>query len=143
MNQDLGLIEPRRMDGGIARPPPRSAPSEILAGIARGVTGVTVVDQKHALQATVLLPKPLQFLDIVSRIFLVHDHRLHVTGVDDQEYQDCDRPMARILKLLLLDRAGNRAADWTPFQDLTIGDFIDTHYPQALLSQAIGITVAP
>ena len=46
------LIEPRGMRWREARPPPRVA-VEVVGGSGGGMTGVTVLDQKHATQVAV------------------------------------------------------------------------------------------
>ena len=143
MGQDLGLIEPRRMSWGKARMPPAVGVGEVVLSIARGVTGIAILNQKDAFQMLMSLPKTVQLPDIVRSIFSLHGHRFHLARVNDQEDQNVDGPMARVLKLLLFDRAGNRAADRTPLQDLVVGDLIDADIPKPLLGQAMGMAVAP
>ena len=143
MDQDLRLIEPRRMHRGKARTPPRVGLGEVVLSSACGMTGIAILNQKYALQMAMALAETFQRLDIMRGVFFLHDHRLHLAGVNDQEDQDGNGSMALVFKLLLLDRAGNRAADRSAFQDLVIGDLIDADIPQPLLGQAMGIIVAP
>ena len=109
MDQDLSLIEPRCMNRGKARTPPSVGVGEVVLRIARGVTGIALLNQKDAFQAVVALAKTLQSLAIMHSIFFLHAHRFHLTRVYDQEDQDIDGPMARVSKSLLLDRTGNNA----------------------------------
>ncbi len=143
MDQDLSLIEPRRMNRSKARTPPGAGSGEVVLSIAGGMAGITILNQKYALQPAVPLLELFQRLNIVRGIFSLHDRCLHPAGVDDQEYQDVDGPVARVFKLLLLDRTGNRTADRTPFQDLAIGDLINADIPKPLRGQSIGIAVTP
>src|SRR5918992_5444442 len=143
MDQDLRLIEPRCMNRGKARTPPSVGVGEVVLSIACSVTGIAILNQKYAFQTAVSLAETFQRLNIMRGVFFLHDYRLHVARVNDQEYQDVDGPMACVFKLLLLDRTGNRTADRRAFQDLVIGDLIDADIPQPLLGQAIGMAVAP
>jgi hypothetical protein len=74
MDQDLRLIEPRRMNRSKARMPPSFGSGEVVLSIAGGMAGITILDQKHPLQAAMSLPEKLQLLDIVRGIFFSHDH---------------------------------------------------------------------
>lgn len=114
MDQDLSLIEPRRMNWSKARMPPAVGVGEVVLSIARGVTGIAILTQKDAFQRAMSLPETVQLLDIVRSIFSLYGHRFHLARVNDQEDQDVDGSMARVLKLLVFDRAGNCAADRTP-----------------------------
>ena len=55
------LIEPGGMHRGEAGPPPRVA-IEVVGGSSGGMTGVTVLNQKHATQVAVMRTKLLQRL---------------------------------------------------------------------------------
>jgi hypothetical protein len=107
------------------------------------MAGITILDQNPPLQATMPLPEKLPLLDIMRGIFFIHDHGCHPARVNDQEHQDVNGPVARVLELLLLDRTGNRSAERTPFQDLAIGNLINADIPQPLRGQALGMAVAP
>ena len=52
------------MHRGEARPPPRVA-TEVVGGSSGGMTGVTVLNQKHATQVAVMRTKLLQRLDVI------------------------------------------------------------------------------
>ena len=143
MDQDLSLIEPRRMNWGKARMPPAGGVGKVVLSIARRVTGIAILNQKDASQRAMSLPEAVQLLDIVRSIFSLYGHRFHLARVNDQEDQDVGGPLAGVLKLLLFDRAGDRAAERTPLQDLVGGDLIDADIPKPLLGQAMGRAVAP
>ena len=143
MDQDLSLIEPRCMNRGKAWTPPGAGRGKVVPRIAGGMAGITILDQKDALQPAVALLEPLQRLEVVHGVFSVHDHRLHPPGVNGQEDQDVNGPVARVLELLLFNRTGDRSANRTPFQDLAIGDLINADIPKPLRGQALGVAVAP
>src|SRR5205823_2039994 len=50
-------------------------------------------------------------------------------GMDDQEVQDVDRAVPRIVELHLLDGTGDAAANRHPLQDLAIGHLVGTDDP--------------
>src|ERR687887_2610247 len=106
MEQDLRLIEPRRMNRGKAPTPPGVGVGEVVLSIACGGTGIAILNQKYALQTAVSLAETFQRLNIMRGVFFLHDYRLHVARVNEQEYQDVDGPMAGVFKLLLLDLNG-------------------------------------
>jgi hypothetical protein len=114
------LIEPGGMHWGEARPPPRVA-TEVVGGSSGGMTGVTVLNQKHATQVAVMRTKLLQRLDVMLSIFTCWTGRFHATPVHNQKQQHIDGAVANILKLLLLDRAGDSPPDGGTFKRLQIG----------------------
>ena len=88
-------------------------------------------------------PESLQLPDIVGRVFGLNTRRFHPAAMDDQEVQDVDRPMPRVLEFSLFDRARDRTADRVAFQDLMVGHLIGAGHPIALLGEARGVGVAP
>src|SRR5438105_264124 len=48
VDEDLRLVQPRGVGGGISGPPPAPAPGEITARAARDMTGAAVLDQEDA-----------------------------------------------------------------------------------------------
>ena len=108
--EQFRLIEPRGMRGSEARPPPRVA-VEVAGGSGGGMSGVTVLDQKHATQVAVARAKLLQRLEVMLSIFTCRTGRFHATAVHDQKQQHIDGAVAGILKLLLLDRTGDSPPD--------------------------------
>jgi len=100
----VGRCEPRT-------PPPATGP-EVVSCPAGSVAGIAVVDQVHAPQVMVATPESLQLLDGVRRVFPLKACRFHPAAVNDQDVQDVDRPMPRVLELPLVDfgdRGINRA----------------------------------
>jgi hypothetical protein len=114
------LIEPGGMHRGEAGPPPRVA-IEVVGGSSGGMTGVTVLNQKHTTQVAVMRPKLLQRLEVMLSIFTCWTGGLHATAVHDQKQQHIDGAVASIFKLLLLDRAGDSPPDGGAFKRLQIG----------------------
>src|SRR5271168_2446600 len=51
--------------------------------------------------------------------------------------------MPDIVELLLLDRAGDAAADRHPLQNLVIGNLVGTDDPDPALGQPVGVAIAP
>lgn len=143
MNGDLGLVEPRGMNGSVARTPPRGTAIEIAASGVCRVTRISVLDQKNAFEMMVSLPKAFERLDIVGSIFGVLDNHFDPAGMNDQKDQDIDGPMTGIFKLLVLDVAGNGASDRVTFQDLTVGYLIGAQGPEASCRQPLGVGIAP
>src|SRR5262245_5024419 len=141
--QQLRLVEPRGMHRREPAPPPAAAPRAILLGVPRRVAEVAIVDQEYPLQSLVPLAKRLQFPEVVLRILAGFDGHLPLAAVDDQEEQEVDRPMPGVLELLLLDGAGDGAADRATLQHLEVRFLIDRYRPDALLGQPLSIGVAP
>jgi hypothetical protein len=56
------------MNRGKARTPPSVGVGEVVLRSARGVTGITILNQKDAFQAVVALAKTLQSLDILKTV---------------------------------------------------------------------------
>jgi hypothetical protein len=123
--------------------PPPSTGLEVLSRESGGVAGIAVVNQVHPAQLVMSTLEPLQLPDIVRRIFRVNARRFHAAAVNDQEVQDVDCPMPRVLELLLFDRARDRTADRVAFQDLMVGHLIGADHPIAQFGQARGVGVAP
>jgi hypothetical protein len=121
-----------------ARPPPRVAVEVIGCG-GGSMTGVTVLNQKHAMQVAVTGAKLLQRLEVMLSIFTCRTSGFHATAVDDQKQQHIDSTVAGILKLLLLDRAGDSPPDGGTFKRLQIGHLIDTDDPKAAVRQTLSI----
>ena len=61
-----------------------------------------------------------------ARRFRVEARRLHLSAVNNQEEQDVDRAVPRVIELTLRDRAGDRMPDGMSFQDLEVGFLIGT-----------------
>src|SRR5208337_1548881 len=141
--EDLGLVEPGRMDRCEPGTPPPATGPQILLREPCCVTGIAVVDQVHALQVMMVTPESLQFFDIVHRVLRLDARRLHQAAVNDQEVQNVDRPMPGVLELPLLDRAGDRTTNRVAFQNLMVGYLIGADDAIALLGQAVGVGVAP
>jgi hypothetical protein len=70
-------------------------------------------------------------------------YQFHESRMDYQKYQHVRGAMPRVIKFLLLNRTGNRSADWVSLQHLKRWDLIDTNGPDALFRQASRIPVAP
>src|SRR5271168_2514626 len=68
----------------------------------------------------------------------LHQHTMH-----DQEHQHVHGPMPGVVKLLLLDRPGDRSPDRPTLQDLEGWDLIDTYHPDPLLGKPRRICIAP
>src|SRR5918996_552569 len=108
--EQFRLIEPRGMRRSEARPPPRVA-VEVAGGSGGGMSGVTVLDQKHATQVAVARAKLLQRLEVMLSIFTCRTGRFHATAVHDQKQQHIDGAVAGIIQILLLDRTGDSPPD--------------------------------
>jgi len=141
--EDLGLVEPGRMDRCEPGTPPPATGPQILLREPCCVTGIAVVDQVHASQVMMVTPESLQFFDIVHRVLRLDARRLHQAAVNDQEVQNVDRPMPGVLELPFLDRAGNRTTNRVAFQNLMVGYLIGADDAIALLGQAVGVGLAP
>src|SRR5271165_3800290 len=76
-------------------------------------------------------------------IVLPQEHQLHEPCMHYQEHQHIHRPMASVIKLLLLNRSWSRSANGVTFQHLEGRDLIDTHDPDASLRQPSRISIAP
>lgn len=107
------------------------------------MTRVAILDQEHPLQPTVSAAKGLQFPDVVFGVLRGFHGDFHPPRVHDQEQQEVDCPMARVLKLLPFDEARDRPPDRTPLQHLKVGHLIDGYGPEALAGQSFRISVAP
>src|SRR4029077_18061726 len=64
-------------------------------------------------------------------------------AVHDEEKQDIDRPVSRVIVLALFDRAGDRRPARVSFQDLEVGLLVGTDHPDALPGQSRGVPIAP
>jgi hypothetical protein len=88
VNQQFGLVEPRGMGRCETRPPPFLAMAEILLPQQGRVAGVTILDQKDALQlmlSVVPLREIVSGCNIVPGVFGVPAHCLHATRMDHQK----------------------------------------------------------
>lgn len=88
-------------------------------------------------------PERCQDLDIVLGVLYVDTYRLHPTAVNNEENQNVDRAVPLIIKLALLDRAGDGMPNRMPLQDLKAGLLISTDDPETALRQSLSISVAP
>ena len=143
VDQQLRLVEPRRVGRCSAHAPPRAATFQVIRRRGRDVAGTSVVNQEHALQPTVAPAEQPQRLDVVGRVVGSQDAQLHPSGVHDQEQQQVDRAVSGVLEFLLLDVTRKRPTDRLAFQHLKVGHFIGTDDPDAPTGQALGIGVAP
>ena len=130
------------MDGREARSPPGMT-VEVRTGSLGSMTGVTIPDQKNTAQVAMVLMKPAQRPDVPSGVFVLETTGLHTAAVHDEKHRHVDGTMTDIFKLLLLDRAGNGAADRGAFQCLEIRHFIDTNDPKTLMHQSVGVSITP
>lgn len=137
-DEQLGLVEPRRMSRGPAGPPPAPGVGGVAARLGGDVTRPAVLDQVHAPQA-VSATGPIQRLDVMICVVLRQADGLPPPGVDRQEDQDVDRAVADVLELLPLDPAGDRPPDRDSLQGLEVGDLIGTHDPDGASGQAGGM----
>src|SRR5215467_9321342 len=142
-NQQLRLIQPGGMHRSETRTPPPPTTRPVGCRRARGMAGIAVLNQKHALHAPVPAAKRPRLPDIVVRILAGLGRNFHPTGVDDQEKQQVDDAVARVLKLLLLDGARDGASDRVTLQHLKVGLLIDRNDPEALASQPFRMGIAP
>src|SRR6266487_4020064 len=69
-DQQLRLVQPRRMDRCESGPPPTLATRPILRCVAGRVAGVAILDQEYPLQPPMPVAKGFQLADVVVRIFL-------------------------------------------------------------------------
>lgn len=141
--EDLCFVEPGGM--GWREPGARLAPTapEVVSCSAGSVARIAVVDQVYAPQVMMAMPESFQFVDVVRRVFRLNACCFHPAAVDDQDVQDVDRPMPRVLELLLFDRARYRSTDRVTFKDLVVGDLVGADHPIAPLDQAVSVGVAP
>ena len=123
-----------------ARSPPGMI-VEVRAGSLSSMTGVTILDQKNTAQAAMVPMKLAQRLDVLGSVFVLETTGLHTAAVHDEKDQHVDGTMTDIFKLLLLNRAGNGAADGIPFQRLQIRHLIDTNDPKTLMHQSLGVSI--
>jgi hypothetical protein len=79
----------------------------------------------------------------VRRILGGLDGQLHAAGVDDQEQQQVDRPVARVLELALLDGPRDRPAGRLARQHLEVRHLVHADHPQALGGQTRRMYIAP
>src|SRR5919201_2632266 len=133
--QQLCLVEPRGVGRREPGPPPAAAPRAIPLGVPRRVAWVAVLDQEYPLESSVPPAKRFQLPDVVLRVLAGLDGHLHLAAVDDEEEQQVDRPMPRVLELLLLDGAGESSADGATLQHLQVRLLIDRHRPDAPAGQ--------
>jgi hypothetical protein len=140
--QQLRLVEPGGMDRRETGSPP-GVLLEILMGCGGGMAGVTVLDQKDTPQMMMALLKPAQGLNVVLGVFTRRAGGFHATTMDYEKQQRVDGAMTTVLKLLLLDRAGNGAADGLTLKRLQIGHLITADEPNAVMNQALGVSVTP
>ena len=140
--EQFRLIEPRGMRWCQPRSPPR-LPLKVVFGGRCGMTGITVMNQKHTAQVLMALPKLLQRLEVMVSVFTRWASRLHTTVMPDQKHQHIDRAMADVLELLLFDRAGNRPTDGVALNRLEIGYLVDAGDPKAAAHQARGGGLTP
>src|SRR6516162_9840708 len=124
MDEDLRLIQPRRIGGRIPRFPPTLTLGKVPLRTASYVTCSSILDEEYSSQLLVLPVKQLQLGEIVFRIVARQECQLHQTAMHDQEHQHVHRPVPGIIKLLLLDRPWNRSADRGTLQDLESRDLI-------------------
>ena len=143
MNADLCLVQPRGMCGRIAGTPPVGVVSPIVMCGSSGMAGITILNQKHALQLRMLLPPGGQCPAIMLSIFSRLDHDLYQARVDHQKEQDVDGAMTGILKFLMFDRTGSGSTQRITLQHLTVRYLIDTNHPNAPFSQALSVSIAP
>src|SRR5712691_7850534 len=73
----------------------------------------------------------------------LQEYQLHEPRMDYQEHQHIHGAMPRVVKLLMLNRTGDRSADRVSFQHLKGWNLIDTHGPDALFRQPRRIAIAP
>ena len=125
-DQQLRLVQPRRVRRREPGAPPTPALLPVGGRVARGVTGVAVLDQEHPLESAMTPMEEPQLLDIMLGILGAEHGQFHPTGMDDQKQQEIDRPVADVLELSLLDRAGPSPSDRFPLQDLEVGDTSST-----------------
>ena len=102
--EQLGLIEPRGVNRGEARPPPRVV-FEVSAGSRRRMTGIPILNQEDTVQVTMVVVKALQRVDVMSGVFALETASLHPTPVHDQKHQHIDGAMTHIVKFPLLDES--------------------------------------
>jgi hypothetical protein len=143
IDQQFRLVEPRGMDRRKAGAPPATAFGPVPVGIASGMTRVAILDQEHPFPVAMASPKLFQLPDVMLCIFMVQDGHLHAAGMDNQEQQQVDRPMADVFELPLLDRPWNSSSDRSAFQNLEIRDLIYRHRPEALPCQPGSVSIAP
>ena len=142
-DQQLRFVEPRGVDRGEATSPPAGASRQVVPRLCGRMGRVVIVDQIDSAQVTMPMSECPQLLDVVLGAFRVEARRLHLSAVNDQEEQDVDRAVPRVIELTLRDRAGDRMPDGMSFQDLEVGFLIGTDHPEAPPSQPLGVGVAP
>ena len=81
--------------------------------------------------------------DVVIGVVGLQAECLHLPRMDDQEIQDVDRAVPGIVELLLLDRAGDAAADRHSLQDLAIGHLVGADDPEPVPHEFLGVGIAP
>ena len=101
VEQQLRFIEPRGVDRGEATPPPAGASHQVVAGLRGRMGRVVIVDQVDAPQVTMPRSERTQLLDVSFGALGVEANRLHSSAMNDQEDQDVDRAMPRIIELAL------------------------------------------
>jgi len=142
-DQQLRFVEPRGVDRGEATSPPAGASRQVVPRLCGRMGRVVIVDQIDSAQVTMPMSECLQLLNVVLGAFRVEARRLHLSAVNDQEEQDVDRAVPRVIELTLRDRAGDRMPDGMSFQDLEVGFLIGTDHPEAPPGQPLGVGVAP
>ena len=142
-DQQLRFVEPRGVDRGEATSPPAGASRQVVPRLCGRMGRVVIVDQIDSAQVTMPMSECPQLLDVVLGAFRVEARRLHLSAVNDQEEQDVDRAVPRVIELTLRDRAGDRMPDGMSFQDLEVGFLIGTDHPEAPPGQPLGVGVAP
>lgn len=141
--QHLRFVEPRGADRSEATVPPTGASRQVVAGRHGRMSRIVIVDEVDAAQVTMPMSKRTQLLDVPSSALRIEANGLHPSAMNDQEDQDVDRAVPRIIELALCDRPGDRMPDRMSFQDLEVGLLIGTDDPEAPLGQSLGIGVAP
>jgi hypothetical protein len=137
VDQQFGLIQPRRPRRGQAGAPPAVAPVEVLRRRAGDVARAAVVDQVDASASAVPATELLQSRDRVLRVVLLQDHGPHPPGVDDQEV---DGAVSGVVELPLLDRAADGPPDRFPLEDQAGGaraDRLDDAVGDGLVGQVL------
>ena len=141
--QDFCLVEPERMGRREpGTPAPVTGPQLHLLELGH-MAGVAVVNQVHSSLVIMTSGESHQSFDIVHRVLRLDARRFHQAAVNEQEVRNVGRPMASVLELSLLDRAGDGTTNRVAFQDLIAGYLIGADDAIALLGEAIGVGLAP
>jgi hypothetical protein len=143
MDQQLGLVEPRRPRRSQPGAPPTVAPIEVSRRRSGDVARATVVDQVDAPESAMPAAELFQGRDVVRRVLLLQGRNPHPPGVNDQEDQEVHGAMPGVVEFPLLDRAADGPADRLALKDLEVGHLIGADDPIAASSQPLSIPVAP